>query len=114
MERDKYQCVLTKQDLHQLEVAHILPKKLHGKNRNIEWQRLQILWDKERVQEWQEEIGFSGQPHTLNTEQVKNLITFSVPVHSYWDECAIAFRPIELNETKTKMTVAFHWLPSRQ
>ena len=92
----------------QLEVTHIIPKKFHGKNRHIDWGLLRTFWGKERVEEWQREISQPNQPDVLNTEQVKNLTTFSSHIHGYWDGGICVFRPIEVNDTKTKMTIAFH------
>lgn len=108
MDRDNNQCVLSKEDLHSLEVAYVIPKWLHGTNPEVDWLNLLCFWSNERVKEWQQAI---SQANLLNTEQVQNLITLSAHVHAYWDGCACAFRPIQVNENRTKMEIAFHWLP---
>lgn len=114
MGRDNNQCVLTKQGIPLLEVAHIIPKKLHKKNRCVDWGLLRIFWGKERVEEWQREISQQpNQPEIINTEQVQNLMTLSTQVPGYWDRCVCAFRPIEVNPERTEMTISFHWLPLR-
>jgi hypothetical protein len=47
----------------------------------------------------------------MNTEQIHNLMTLSIQVQHYWDSAICAFRPIRVNEEKTSMEIAFHWLP---
>ena len=49
----------------------------------------------------------------MNTEQVKNLMTLSTPIRAYWEGGACTFRPIRVNDDKTKMDIAFHWMPPR-
>ncbi|KGO74300.1 hypothetical protein PITC_069570 [Penicillium italicum] len=31
--------------------------------------------------------------------------------HEYWDRANFALRPVRINEAKTEMHIAFHWLP---
>ncbi|GLI75849.1 hypothetical protein PoHVEF18_004115 [Penicillium ochrochloron] len=38
-------------------------------------------------------------------------MTLSIQVQHYWDSAICAFRPIRVNEEKTSMEIAFHWLP---
>lgn len=43
--------------------------------------------------------------------RVSNLIILELQAHEYWDRAHFAFRPVCINETKTKMHLAFHWVP---
>ena len=67
----------------------------------------------ERVKNWKAAImtGDSRQA-TVDTERLDNMITLNTLVYTYWDDALCAFRPISINENKTSMEVAFHWLPA--
>ncbi|KAJ5628859.1 hypothetical protein N7490_011087 [Penicillium lividum] len=109
--RDNFQCVLTQQGNPMLEVSHIMPHKMHGSTKEMDWIRLQFFWGTEQVRNLKREI--LGDNGRMNTEQIHNLITFSSTLHKAWDRCLCAFRPVQVNKEETRMDVAFHWLPLR-
>jgi hypothetical protein len=92
-----------------LEECHIMPFKMHNTQRARDWTQMESFWGRKRVLEWKGEILADNE--RMNTEQIRNLIVFSGYVHDCWDRCLCAFRPIEVNEEKTRMDIAFHWLP---
>lgn len=76
------------------------------------WIWLKAFWGSEKVKKWQDQIvSTRGDDHVMNTEQIHNLMTLSIQVQHYWDSAICAFRPIRVNEEKTSMEIAFHWLP---
>ncbi|KAJ5777480.1 hypothetical protein N7520_000726 [Penicillium odoratum] len=109
--RDEYQCVLTQQGMPMVEVSHIMPYKMQGSSRATDWARLRFFWGEEQVKNWQRDI--MGDNHRMSTEQVYNMISFSSTIHDAWNRCLCAFRPVQMNEEKTRMDIAFHWLPLR-
>lgn len=113
MARDKNACVVSKLGPRCLEVAHIVPAKLHGQNRFHDWSLLEVFWAQDRVKKWQRELRAGGEEERVNTKQLTNMITLSCLVHELWNQGDCAFRPIRVNEDGTSMDVAFHWLPAK-
>ncbi|OOQ84786.1 hypothetical protein PEBR_28856 [Penicillium brasilianum] len=110
--RDRQQCVLTALLQPTLQVSHILPFKLN-KITTVEdtvWPWLEAFWGEERVEAWKNQL-LRNPDGSMNTEFTANLMTLSIQVHQYWDSAICAFRPIGVNEERTKLKVAFHWLP---
>lgn len=97
------------------ESAHIFPKKLNGTPSNFSfgfstW--FSRFWDIEKVNRLEDLLqSFDG---TLNMEQTYNRITLAVHVHRYWDCGVFALRPVWVNEDRTEMQIAFHWLPLKE
>jgi hypothetical protein len=54
-----------------------------------------------------------GHDSKINSEHVFNYLTLSVQVQQWWDRAICAFRPISINDEKTEIEIAFHWLPLR-
>lgn len=111
--RDGNECVLTKFRVYGLHVSHIVPFKVDNTPKEREWNLFKVFWGEERVDKWREVI-MTGKGHeaTMDTERVENLITFNLQVHLWWEDCLFALRPISINQDKTSMDVAFHWLPA--
>ncbi|CAI7593380.1 unnamed protein product [Penicillium manginii] len=80
--------------------------------REAEWAWLEYFWGKTKVAEWRSAI--LGKGESLDTEKVENLFCLAESIHRYWDYSICAFRPISINNEKTSMHIAFHWLPLRE
>ena len=50
----------------------------------------------------------------MDMERLYNRITLEIHVHRYWDRAMCALRPIWVNEDRTEMQIAFHWLPLKE
>lgn len=109
LKRDNYQCVLTGHSLFSLDVSHIVPFKLNASEARVAWSQLKSYWGEAKANAWREEI--QGKDDDLNSEQVYNMICLQYAVHLYWNMPICAFRPISINDAKTSMEIAFHWLP---
>lgn len=109
LKRDRSQCVLTKHGRTTLHVAHIVPYKLHSSQREEYWRWLGCFWDATKIAAWRSRI--LGEDGAFGTEQIQNMLALAPALHTYWDQPICAFRPISVNEDKTSMDVAFHWLP---
>ncbi|KAJ6072876.1 hypothetical protein N7467_010961 [Penicillium canescens] len=110
LQRDSDMCVVTKMGQPTLQSAHILPSKLNrGEIESETWSTLKMFFGPEQVAALKSEI--LRNDNRVNTEYVSNFITLSVQVHQWWDRAMIAFRPVWMNEDKTVMELAFHWLP---
>jgi hypothetical protein len=112
LRRDGNQCVLTEHGRLTLEVSYIVPFEFNGSPREAEWAWLECFWGKTKVSEWRSAI--LGKGESLDTEKIENLFCLAESIHRYWDYSICAFRPISINNEKTSMHIAFHWLPLRE
>lgn len=113
LKRDMAQCVLTKRGLPTIQTAHIVPNKVNRTSNDYLikencWAWLDTFWGEDRVVKLKAQLLTGGM---VGTEQVANLITLDMQAHEYWDRTHFAFRPLWINESKTEMHLAFHWLP---
>ncbi|KAJ5376633.1 hypothetical protein N7509_013519 [Penicillium cosmopolitanum] len=109
LQRDENKCILTKHGRTTLEVAHIVPFKLHMTKRAASWNFLIDFWGVDKVNAWRAEI--LGNDGAFNTEKVQNMLCLGPALHAYWDMPICAFLPISINDELTSMDLAFHWLP---
>lgn len=107
LNRDSEKCVLTGNPKWASDVCHIIPHKLNSNTGQLTWGWLRAYWGTEQCETWKKQI--LGENGNIDTEQVLNMLTFSVQIRSYWINSICAFRPISVNEDKTSMTLAFHW-----
>ncbi|KAJ5966898.1 hypothetical protein N7501_003146 [Penicillium viridicatum] len=115
--RDGRQCVVTKRGQPLIESARILPKKLNGTQheylmRSNCWPWLKAFWGEEKVNMLQSLL--LSEESTMDMERLYNRITLEIHVHRYWDRAMCALRPIWVNEDRTEMQIAFHWLPLKE
>ncbi|KAJ5316950.1 hypothetical protein PENANT_c030G10691 [Penicillium antarcticum] len=100
LQRDKYQCVVTKMGRPTLQSAYIFPSISDNS-----WRLLQVFFDREQL------IALNPEQDNCITEQVSNYLTLSVLVQRFWHFATCAFRPVSINNENTEMEIAFHWLP---
>ncbi|KAJ5531618.1 hypothetical protein N7527_005011 [Penicillium freii] len=110
--RDGRQCVVTKRGQPLIESAHILPKKLNGTQheylmRSNCWPWLKAFWGEEKVNKLQSLL--LSEESTMDMERLYNRITLEIH-----DRAMCALRPIWVNEDRTEMQMAFHWLPLKE
>ncbi|OQD69791.1 hypothetical protein PENPOL_c002G00700 [Penicillium polonicum] len=115
--RDGRQCVVTKRGQPLIESTHILPKRLNGTQHEYLlqsncWPWLQAFWGEEKVNKLQSLL--LSEEGTMDMERLYNRITLEIHVHRYWDRAMCALRPIWVNEDRTEMQIAFHWLPLKE
>ncbi|KAJ6024317.1 hypothetical protein N7540_005114 [Penicillium herquei] len=107
--RDGNRCLLTKHGNPGIQVAHIVPFKMHKSPRGGLWRLLRHFWGDKKVEAWQEAIiGANGR---FDTERVTNMISLNSLVHTYWDQSLCAFRPVWVADDQLSMGLSFHWLP---
>ncbi|KAJ5618452.1 hypothetical protein N7528_007095 [Penicillium herquei] len=130
MERDKNQCILSKNNSNPVFATHIFPLRVEKIKRGYlnesytyMWSRLECEFGEKRVQHWrnaimdrtvlcQKTIGDLEETDFADyADRPDNIITLSKEVWRYWQDDLCVFRPVSLSEDKKSMELAFHWLP---
>ncbi|KAJ5772398.1 hypothetical protein N7520_002927 [Penicillium odoratum] len=110
--RDKNRCLVTAQGSLFLQSAHIVPHRFSGtvvrSGHTPFWNHLTIYWGRAQCKKWEAEL---LQGDVINTEFTANMMSLSQHAHSYWGSARFAFRPVSINEDRTEMQIALHWLP---
>ncbi|KAJ5618699.1 hypothetical protein N7528_006810 [Penicillium herquei] len=118
--RDRDECLVTKRSSPTLEAAHIVPFRLNQSDLGLNSAfhlYFAIWWGAEWSYKLRELLSSDSSDFSdssdwvMNTEFLANMMTLSKQVQAYWGQAMCAFRPIEINEEKTKMRLGFHWLP---
>ncbi|EEA19615.1 conserved hypothetical protein [Talaromyces marneffei ATCC 18224] len=89
-----------------LENSHIYPDSMGPlENRQAFWERLELFWPKEKVDQWRRILDTPE-----GTGSLVNTLTMNTLAHKAWGEALFALKHVKTSAREDKIHLQFYWL----